>query len=398
MSEKGIYNLSPLTDEDIAKQNIDLFDLWMLKDESGQLYGPFDTETLKNESREQFDEFEPIEAYNLATEKWSPFFKVTQFQRRKPKLVPMQSLKTVDEFYLLVQGVKKGPFTLGEVKGLVKEKKIPLNIQTSIDKGESWIKLFEHHEFDRRLLKNKEDLPFSPNQDVFENETKNLKSYLEKNKKEHDEQDAIIGLAFIGQGNDKGQKIKSKSSVTTDEVSHPQMDERNEKPNKKFSLNWKISIGAVAGIFMFFTVLNSFNSSFKTEINADSQIKSFVQKPTPKVNTAPVVERKPAQAIKAKKFKPVEKKERRYIPKTAPRAKKYRQVHTDKRYETIDLDDPYVKEELTRDLAGDYGNEELSPEEIDFIEKADREGLSEEDLERLERYEENRYHEVEAFE
>jgi len=400
MSEqKGIKNLAPLTDEDIAKQNIDLFDLWMLKTESEELFGPFDTEMLKNASKDQFEEFEPVNTYNLATEKWAPFFKITQFQRRKPKLVPMQSLKTVDEFYLLVKGVKKGPFTLGEVKNLAKEKKIPLNIQTSIDKGESWIKLFEHHEFDRRLLKNKEDLPFSPTNQVFEQETANLKTYIDKNKKEHDEQDAIIGLAFIGQGHDKGQRIKDNHTEPTHshEVKNDQ-PKQSERPAIKSRFNWKIGVSAVAGIFMFFTVLNSFNGSFQSENNEDASLNSYVQKPVKRVNEAPVIERKPAKIIKAKKFQPVERKEKRYIPKTAPKARTYKQVHTDKRYETIDLDDPYVKEELTRDLAGDYGNEELSPQEIEFIEKADSEGLSEEDLEKLERYEDNRYQEVEAFE
>lgn len=391
-------NLEPLSDEFISEHSIELFDLWMIKSEN-EMLGPFDTETLRKYSQENHELFNEYFAFNMATEKWTPFFKVTQFQRRKPKLVPMQSLKTVDEFYILQKGIKKGPYTLVQIKNLVDQKQIPLNIQASIDKGESWIKLFEHHEFDRRLLKNKEELPYSPDQAVFNHHTHQMQVSMLKNKKIQDEQDAMIGLAFIGQGNDKGQKI----------LFHPEHTEHQEasssiEAHESFmeriinKLNLRYGAYAIAGVFVFFTVLNSFNSSYDGETtNLQTETKQpneMIQRRKP----ASVDNKAPTKIIEAKKYKPVQRNERiERDEKETRKPRRYKQVHTDERYETIDIDDPYVKEELTRELAGEYGNDELTPQEIEFIEKADQDGLSQEEQQKLDEYERERYQEVQDF-
>jgi len=66
----------------------------------------------------------------------------------------------------------------------------------------------------------------------------------------------------------------------------------------------------------------------------------------------------------------------------------------------MDIDDPAVKEELTRELAGDtYGDEyeELSDEQRDFIERANQEGLGDGDYDDMQRRDDH-YDTVEDFE
>lgn len=399
-TQTDFKDLHPLSDEDIAEIGIMLSDLWMLK-ANEQMYGPFSTKTLKEHSEQHEESYLDVVAYNLDNEQWKPFFKVTQFQRRKPKLVSMQSLTTPDSFHLLINGIKEGPFTLVQIKEMAQKKKIPLNIEASTDKGESWIKLFDHHEFDRRLEKNKDELPFAPIQSVFDEETVKIKKELLSSAcaKAKEEEDAIVGIAFIGHGNDKGQKIKTFPHVDSKSTGakHKSYSDKNKiiATYNETKFNLKNSAIAVVGIFVLFTVINSFNGSYT---NSDEDIK--LHKSTKAKKHQPVVteqkpERKPAKVIRAKKFKPVKRK---VTPKPVPKAKRYQELHVDERYETVDLDDPYVKEELTRQLAGGYGDDELSPEELEFIEKAERDGLTEEDIQRLEDMDESRYDEVQGFE
>jgi hypothetical protein len=405
MSNKiQIIDLLPISDEDIAKNNVGLSDLWMVKS-ADQMYGPYDTQSLKTYSASQEELFFETDAYNLETEIWKPFYQIGQFQRRKPKLVKVQSLSVVDQFLILENGIKKGPVSLEKIQEMADSKKIPLNIQVSTDKGETWIKLFEHHEFDRRLEKNKEELPFVPDQNIFDEEAKNIKQKLVDSLYSKDEEDAIVGLAFIGNGNDSGQeitleleertinpnkiqKVKSYKKIKRVQVNQSFFEQLQEKFNLKYASM------TVVGIFVLFSVVNSFNGSFNNS-NKEIKLQKSV-KVTQPFSEQTQVQRKPAKVIRAKKFKPVKRKAHKPRANRKP-VRTYKEVHTDERYDTVDIDDPNIKEELTRQLAGGYGDDELSPDEIEFIEKAERDGLSEDDLIRLENQENDGYQQVQDF-
>merc|ERR1712194_606177 len=127
---------------------------------------------------------------------------------RRPKLVSLQGVEANTSYYLLIQGIKKGPFELAEIIDQV-DRGLSLSTLTSCDKGETWIKLFEHHQFDRRIVTNNEELPFTPDKKFLDG---SLNGHMLKGrKKAQEEEDAIVGLAFIGKGNDKGQKIQQTS-------------------------------------------------------------------------------------------------------------------------------------------------------------------------------------------
>ncbi len=384
---KPLQSLAPLSEEHIAEHNIGMFDLWLVKDEQGTSFGPFDTETIKIAAQEHQELFEGYFAFNLATEKEKPFFQNTKFQRRKPKLVSLHGLQTIDSFYLLIQGVKKGPYKLQEVKDMAAQKTIPLNIQASIDKGETWIKLFEHHEFDRRLLKNKEELPFSPAEEVLDHSHADAIT-INNQAKAKDTEDAIVGLAFIGSGNDKGQQIQPVSQKEKDKIAkYKNSNIENEKTSmfdsffEKF--NFKYIGLAVSFVFIFFTAMNSFNSSFNDEPSSNKVVTKKMKASTvaQTVNTQKVA-RKPAKAIKAKKFKPKRKKK---VSKRRTPSKRYRQTHHQEDMGSFDLDDPEVKEEVSRSLSGGF-DDNLSDEEIEFIERAERGELSEAEMDQYESY------------
>ncbi len=394
MSKKNpLLNIEPLSPEFIAEHKVELFDTWMIKDDKGNSFGPFQTDTLRETAAVDQDFFESVTAFNYATEKEKPFYQNTKFQRRKPKLVSLQGVESTDEFYLLIKGVKKGPYSLAEVKEMAQKREIALNIMASMDKGQSWIKLFEHHEFDRRLLKNKEELPFSPNESELSKVPQN------KVNKSNEADEALVGLAFIGRGNDRGQKIKPISSTSTNEAP----TSTQHSVSFTFSKRAKIGSAIAAMLVMVMVGFNTMNSTF------DKTPETYSKAQAPKVNNSVVtkvekvqpVQRKPAQAIQAKKYQPIKKK-RIYKPTrntSPPRpVEVYREVHTDdERYDTVDLDDPRQKEDLTRSLAGDFGNDQLSEEELEFIERAENGELSEKEMDSYKTYLDQKRGEFDEF-
>jgi hypothetical protein len=364
-----LKTIEPMSEDFIAEHNIELFDTWIIRDEAGQSWGPFHTNDLKDIAQEHEELFEEYTALNLATEKEKPFFQNTKFQRRKPKLVSLQGLQTIDNFYLLDQGVKKGPFTLEHIKELLDSKKMTLNILASVDKGQSWIKLFEHHEFDRRLLKNKEELPFSPNAEVLDKKFDKMeKSY----KKPKEEQEALVGLAFIGGGNDKGQKIVTpptgeQATAQTEKVSNP-----------------KVKYVAAAAVFVLvlFTGINSFNSSYVKDVTSPNIRTAERVKKLKEIKVNTVAKRTPAKTLKAKRYRPLKRKS---ISSSKRKRRNYRELNNNQRHETVDLEDSFNKEEISRGIAS-QGNDDLSDEEIEFIERAERGEFNEDEAERRKGY------------
>jgi hypothetical protein len=421
MNQKQVIDLAPLSEEHIAKEQIESSELWMIKDRQGQMLGPFDTQSIKEYASQHEYLFEDSVAYNLEDEEWKPFFKVAKFQRRKPKLVPMQGLMSSDSFLVLFNGEKKGPFTLAQIQKFVDDKKIALNVQVSLDEGESWIKLYEHHEFDRRLKKNVDDLPFVPESEVFDHAQEAVHNKTGIRTKADDEEDAIVGLAFMSNGNDRGQTLKQQEQAQSTEkkssakkVQFRQLSHQESFWDKvKDKVNFKYVGAGLVGIFVLFSAINSFNGSF----NGDSEIKAAKNEVKTKeagINNDARVEPKKIvrkakpktrKVVRAKKYEPKPTK-RNYRPRTRTRRpaqanQRKRQVHTDERYEELDIDDPAVREELSRELAGEgYAgdfNDELTPEQVEFIERANQEEFSEGDYDDMENRD-DMYDQVQDFE
>lgn len=214
---KTRIDLQPLTDEAIEDLSFGMDDLWMIKS-MDTIFGPFDTNSLRDYAQTHQYLFEDAYAQNFQHQEWKPFFHFVQFQRRVPKLVPAQSLISNDNFLIVQGGQKEGPYTLDELKVKVNAGAVSVRSEVSVDNGKTWIKLYEHHEFDRRTRSKQGDLPFTPKEESFKGSESFALKRMQERQQNQDEEDALVGLAFVGSGNDKGQKVKSLSRKKEVEV------------------------------------------------------------------------------------------------------------------------------------------------------------------------------------
>ena len=470
MQENYKIHLNPISDEDIAQQNISLSDLWMIQMPDNSIYGPFTTVALKDYSAKNIKQFDDAHCYNLQSEQWKSFYNTTHFQRRQPRLVPSQSLISNDNFHVLSNGKKHGPYSLNTLREMVQASEVSLNTQVSVDDGQSWIKLYEHHEFDRRTRKAARDsLPFVPQEEIFKNIEQSTQKSLQKMKKRKDEEDALVGLAFIGHGNDKGQILDSqtkKSSqqnmVDGDLSSHENSSDdlaqyRNEskgalihtwnniwEKSKEFFVKYPKFTAAVLTASLVSLVWLNQNPTARRDIASEfkkSQRQKLVSEKkltdkdktdsiskTKRITARKKIVRKPKKLERPRKQRSWDGEDqtiKRTVKNRRNRTKRRRpsgdyenfrdqddrdQNDADQNYQgnddylareksqrfenMLDVDDPRVEAELSREFAGDYMPEldDKMPVNQDFIERFESGDISPEmeaELERrIEHYEE----------
>jgi len=184
-----------------------------------------------------------------------------------------------NDVYLLVEGQKNGPFTMQELTQKLDNKDILYTDYISLNGGSDWLKISEHDSFNRRSANRDEHLPSMPQENLF-------KSQRKKVKKEDKENDALIGLAYIGKNGDKiPQKIIAKSEAHVD---------------KKLSLiNWGklLKFIALVGAFLGLIFVAKFTYENRTEKDS---------KTTKKAKATPVqkkAKKKTAKKIAKKRAK-----------------------------------------------------------------------------------------------
>lgn len=361
---KKIIDLKPLSDEEIKTKNFSLIDLWMVKDEHDNVYGPFDTDSLRVFTGNQQHLFENTKTYNLENEQWFDTFAITHFQRRKPSLVSNQNLIASNEFFISINGQTNGPYTKEEVQAFLNNGQIVSTTQLSLDKGQSWIKLYEHHAFDRRTTKSNQELPFRPAAEILEKMAMTKEEIVKAKEKE----EAIIELAFLGH-----KKPKEKKSATK------KYDSDEEIPSSFFS---KFKSPLIASFTVCFIAVLGF-ALFSSPYNGENLIKE-AKTDKKSINNAPRhSNRKPASAARVKpqnKIKKIVRKSprraapKRYRPKPAPRRQAVKRTPRKKlleqEIEKLDINDPEVQDEITRQLSGEF---DLDGEEFDENEEDGRE-------------------------
>lgn len=131
---------------------------------------------------------------NIDSQEWKHIFDHPYFQRRKPQLVSSETLTNNDndeEFYILSKGQKTGPFEKHQLLEMVEKREILLTDMVSFNAGHVWIKLFQVDGFDRRSLKESDQLPGMPDNTFLSKssgETHTLGATA----------DAMSSLAFLG--------------------------------------------------------------------------------------------------------------------------------------------------------------------------------------------------------
>lgn len=399
-SDPKFHYLKALTDEEIDSLGLSLADLWMLQAQDSRnpkstqtsaILGPFPTHHLQENAQIHAQDFESCMAYNLASEKWRDFYQIPEFQRRKPKLVPAQNLIKNEDFLVLVRGQKQGPFSLGELKSKLQSNEIDLSNEVSVDAGKTWIKLYEHHAFDRRFKKNHEDLPFSPRQQVFEQGNEEISLKLVKLQQDKEEDAALSGLAFLGRGNDKGQLIRpnpttdsNSSSKSAPNAQSENVDSTKEQMPTLFERlmrQWKMALAAPLMALLALTIFIQSNGDDNNQLPLGEKRKVAIES----INNN---ERSPASEMprteqtypqKPKQNEQIQRPERYQAPRARaasahiqrPRAQGNRLEPRGKRIShTIDdydiqnmPQDPYEEVELARQIASEMEQDELPPEE-----------------------------------
>lgn len=384
---KNTIDLKAIADQEIGEKGYALADLWMVKDQFEKVHGPYYTLDLKEYIEEHTYLFDETQVFNLQNEVWHETFKVNHFQRRKPALVSAQNLIKDNRFFVLIDGQKQGPYRQDEIQAMLNQETILPSGQISLDNGESWIKLYEHHAFDRRTKKSNQELPFIPDNKVLE-----AVDY-EPNNSTNDE--AVFDLAY--QGTHKKAAPQKVVQIKVDRA-------RQSTKAEPTQFNYKIPAGFMVALVMALIGFNQFsgddkagqklaNGASKTEqrsINNESRKrgKSYrapasIPKKAPKVNRTVEAKRKPAR-VKPKRFKPKVTRKR-----TRPEVQKIEKTDIfEKEIENIDINDPEVQEEITRQLAGEDG---LDPEMLDermdeFNEEDDYDGDEEPELHSIDDY------------
>ncbi|MBT3236686.1 MAG: hypothetical protein HN353_12090 [Bdellovibrionales bacterium] len=128
------------------------------------------------------------------TNGWMPLYEHPLFQRRKPAIISFKTLGDSDQVHLLKHALGSQVFTKKEILDQIKEKKILLTDQISLDQGNSWCKIYQVNDFDRRIL-TASKLPESCPSDVIlyaETSPSNQKDRI-------DQRDTLPSLHYIGQ-------------------------------------------------------------------------------------------------------------------------------------------------------------------------------------------------------
>lgn len=340
---KKVIDLKALGDDEISKRDISLASLWMVKDENDKVHGPYDTESLKVYISKYQYLFENTKTYNLESEKWSDTFSIDHFQRRKTSAVATSSEIQTNEFYIYLNKQQSGPYSKDEVQAFLNNGQLKPDSPISIDKGESWIKVFEHHAFDRRSHKTNQELPFRPDKDILDHMALTKEEILKAREKD----EAIVELAFLG--HQKGQGT-------------PESEVQEAKPSFQLSKGMKIGLGSFAILALVVAVsLNLIGKMSEGDVkNFDILSKTPIEKTTPK--SSPKI-KTPTKRIKAKKVvtrksTPRAKVQPRRFPARAKKRtivrKPVKEPKIEQENEDIDINDPEIQEEITRQLSGDY--------------------------------------------
>lgn len=185
------FDLKPLTTETIEEMNFNKEDLWLIRWQ-GEEFGPFETESLKHYSSENKDLLIDAEARRLDQEEFKEFWSHPTFQRRKMQVLSPND-EGAEEFWIMHQGLKAGPFSFKEI-----DKKIEMDLLArtdliSTDDGDSWVKIFQLQQFDRRSH-HPNDLPIAPREDEFSEAHLRVIDELENKKTNISEE--VAELAF----------------------------------------------------------------------------------------------------------------------------------------------------------------------------------------------------------
>jgi len=236
--------------EEITK-SVEREHIFEMKDKKENSLGFISSYDLKAYVIEHGDEAGDFDVKNIDSTEWASIFTHPSFQRRKPQLVSLSSLAqdSDQQFFILKNGQKTGPYEKFELLSMLEQKEILLTDMVTTNAGHTWMKLFQVDNFDRRVLKESDQLPGVPNQAVMGNSDSVTPTIPSTQ--------AISSLAYLS-------NVKRGKSVERDRV-ETYKTESTAQSSSSAIYKWLL-VGSIIGIAYFgFHIKNQLTSPFKAD-------------------------------------------------------------------------------------------------------------------------------------
>lgn len=257
------------SEEEIINNNVDRGQIFELKDEEGAVLGFVAMNVFKSYTAIYEEESQNFSVRNIDSDDWTKVFEHPIFQRRKPQVVAQNPIIDNDQqFFILQQGQKTGPYKKEELIQMLDDKDLLLTDMVSYNSGYTWMKLFQLENFDRRVLKESEQLPGVPLEAINHSNDQviNLSPATE----------AISSLAYLS-------NVKRGKSIERDNVQNFQA----EKVGKNSGMGmhkWLLVISIIGTVYFLYHLRQELGSTpFKdeaTSIGEQAEVLTPVEMPT----------------------------------------------------------------------------------------------------------------------
>lgn len=242
-----------MSEGEVARSAIPREQLFEIKDAHEASLGFAKASDLKEYIYKNEEATNGLMVRNVDQASWITVFEHPLFQRRKPQLVSASSLESDDDqqFFVLIQGQKTGPYEKFEMLSMLEQKEILLTDMVSTNAGHTWMKLYQIDNFDRRVLKESDKLPGMPGEMFLKgNESVRMNS---------PETEAISSLAYLS-------NVKRGKSI---EREKNQSFESDKNVSQKSSSIYKwLLVGSILGIgYFLFHIKNQLNSPFTDSVS-----------------------------------------------------------------------------------------------------------------------------------
>ncbi|MBY0415273.1 MAG: hypothetical protein K2Q18_13970, partial [Bdellovibrionales bacterium] len=238
------------TEDSIVGNGDERENIFELKDANHNSLGFISTHNLKTYILEHESELEGMSVRNIDSTDFTAIFEHVLFQRRRPQVIAtMANIDSDQQFYILRQGQKTGPFQKGELITMLDEKEILLTDMVSYNGGHTWLKLYQLENFERRVLKESDSLPGVPTEAIAHS-TDYVVGISEAT-------EAISGLAYLS-------NVKRGKTVEREATQIFKADQI--KKSSEFGFHkWLLLISFIGTGYFIYHLKNELASPFKEE-------------------------------------------------------------------------------------------------------------------------------------
>lgn len=192
-----MIDLQVMSEEEIATQNIELSELWMVRI-NDEIFGPYHVEGLKEYAALHEDVFADADVAVMGDDNWLMFLQSplrTPKRKAAPQLVSASTLQTHNSYHIERHGHRHGPHTHDQIAELVHKGELLPTDLISDDEGFTWHKLYQMKAFEARPHQ-VDSLPMAPTEESFTRAHEEAMHSLLK--EENPVKEGLVSLAHYG--------------------------------------------------------------------------------------------------------------------------------------------------------------------------------------------------------